>query len=166
MYVAVWSFPHSAIHTLAMPSRGFAEIAPGVEFNVIAREWRCKWSEANGRQSLKEAQQLIDGMKDELLDLVSGWSREQSSGRAMLNGKLHAGQQLLQRIVCEERKDLKLVVKMPIADFQEWQKTGFPPEDRFLEGLRAIDGITDVEVQTYTMMNVNLMGPTINVPKA
>eukprot|EP00409_Alexandrium_fundyense_P004404 CAMPEP_0185900966 /NCGR_PEP_ID=MMETSP0196C-20130402/383_1 /TAXON_ID=2932 /ORGANISM="Alexandrium fundyense, Strain CCMP1719" /LENGTH=33 /DNA_ID= /DNA_START= /DNA_END= /DNA_ORIENTATION= len=30
-----------------MPVNGKTEIAPGVEFNCIAREWRCKWSEDN-----------------------------------------------------------------------------------------------------------------------
>lgn len=35
-------------------------IAEGVEFDTIAREWRCKWSSENDKASLVAAQKAID----------------------------------------------------------------------------------------------------------
>lgn len=35
-------------------------IAEGVEFDTIAREWRCKWSNENDKASLVAAQKAID----------------------------------------------------------------------------------------------------------
>lgn len=35
-------------------------IAEGVEFDTIAREWRCKWSADNDKASLVAAQKAID----------------------------------------------------------------------------------------------------------
>lgn len=34
-------------------------IAKGVEFDTVAREWRCKWSEDNEKASLVEAQKAL-----------------------------------------------------------------------------------------------------------
>ena len=34
-------------------------IAEGVEFDTIAREWRCKWSPDNDKNSLVEAQKAL-----------------------------------------------------------------------------------------------------------
>lgn len=34
-------------------------IAEGVEFDTIAREWRCKWSPDNDKKSLAEAQKAL-----------------------------------------------------------------------------------------------------------
>lgn len=35
-------------------------IAEGVEFDTVAREWRCKWSPDNEKASLVEAQKALD----------------------------------------------------------------------------------------------------------
>jgi hypothetical protein len=32
----------------------------GVDFDTIAREWRCKWSEGNDKKSLAEAQKALN----------------------------------------------------------------------------------------------------------
>lgn len=37
-------------------------IAEGVEFDAIAREWRCKWSEDGDKKSLVEAQKALSGI--------------------------------------------------------------------------------------------------------
>ena len=34
-------------------------ITEGVEFDTIAREWRCKWSPDNDKKALAEAQKLL-----------------------------------------------------------------------------------------------------------
>jgi hypothetical protein len=36
-----------------------ATITDGVEFDTIAREWRCKWSGDNDKKSLAEAQKAL-----------------------------------------------------------------------------------------------------------
>jgi len=35
-------------------------IVEGVDFDTVAREWRCKWSEANDKKSLAEAQKALN----------------------------------------------------------------------------------------------------------
>lgn len=37
-------------------------IAEGVDFDTIAREWRCKWSHDNDDQSLVDAQKAISSL--------------------------------------------------------------------------------------------------------
>jgi hypothetical protein len=37
----------------------------GVEFDTIAREWRCKWTDENDKKSLQDAQiALVDVLTD------------------------------------------------------------------------------------------------------
>merc|ERR1712066_534475 len=91
-----------------MPTTGMTELAPGVEFNCIAREWRCKWVEDNGSESLRLAQTVLDNMKDEILAVVS-------------DGK-DTGTQLVQRVVCTECHDFKVIIKLPAGKFSTWQE--------------------------------------------
>jgi hypothetical protein len=35
-------------------------IVKGVEFDTLAREWRCKWSTENDKKSLEEAQVALN----------------------------------------------------------------------------------------------------------
>lgn len=37
-------------------------ITEGVEFDTIAREWRCKWSGDNDKKSLAEAQKALNSV--------------------------------------------------------------------------------------------------------
>merc|ERR1719420_40497 len=39
--------------------RNFPSIVTGVEFDTIAREWRCKWSGDNDKKSLEEVQKAL-----------------------------------------------------------------------------------------------------------
>jgi hypothetical protein len=41
-------------------SRTMGTITTGVEFDTIAREWRCKWSEDNDKASLAKAQEELN----------------------------------------------------------------------------------------------------------
>eukprot|EP00934_Nitzschia_sp_Nitz4_P004839 Nitzschia sp. Nitz4//scaffold25_size161228//17213//17449//NITZ4_002414-RA/size161228-protein2genome-gene-0.229-mRNA-1//-1//CDS//3329544538//4829//frame0 len=60
----------------------------GVDFDTIAREWRCKWDEADDRKSLAEAQKALD----EILPTL----------------KETPGCKSVQRIVCGGYKDFKV----------------------------------------------------------
>mmetsp|Transcript_136886 Transcript_136886/g.437940 ORF Transcript_136886/g.437940 Transcript_136886/m.437940 type:complete len:96 (-) Transcript_136886:112-399(-) len=82
-----------------------------------------------------------------------------------MNGQFDCNKQLVQRIVCLECHDFKVVVKLPLDQFTAWEKRGFDPEAKFLQALGEIEGISNIEIQTYTLEVVNLMGK-IKVPKA
>ena len=69
-------------------SRSMGTITDGVEFDTIAREWRCKWSKDNDMKSLQQAQQALD---DILADL-----------------KQMKGCQSVHRIVCGGELDFKV----------------------------------------------------------
>jgi len=107
-------------------------ITEGVEFDTVAREWRCKWSPDNEKKSLREAQKLLN---DILKDL-----------------KALAGVKDVQRVVCGGCMDFKVITSLSADKFGEWETAKFAPEEDFLAKLKAIDGITLVETQTYTLM--------------
>merc|ERR550532_3187799 len=109
-------------------------IVTGVEFNVIAREWRCKWSEDNDKKSLQELQALAasDEVKGALQTLP--------------------GVESVHRIVCGGCHDFKIITAIAADQFPGWEGTKFAPEESTLEKMKAIAGVTDVETQTYTWM--------------
>lgn len=61
-----------------------------------------------------------------------------------------------QRIVCGGCLDFKIIVSLPIDRFKAWESTGFAPEKSVLAELAAIEGINQIETQTYTLMPVQL----------
>mmetsp|Transcript_72250 Transcript_72250/g.223261 ORF Transcript_72250/g.223261 Transcript_72250/m.223261 type:complete len:161 (+) Transcript_72250:70-552(+) len=148
-----------------MPTKGKTEIAPGVEFNCIAREWRCKWSDDADMASLKACMKLVDELKIEILANTHEWIGRQASTHTVQNGNIDTSKKGVQRIICPECHDFKIITKLPMEEFGKWEKQGFGPEEKFLAGLNAIDGVSKVETQTYTLENVNLMGK-VKVPKA
>merc|ERR1712051_797203 len=87
------------------------------------------------------------------------------STHEVLNGKLDSSKQGVQRIICPECHDFKIITKLPAHKYDAWSNLSHFPEEKFLEGLRAIDGVSQVEAQTYTLETINLMGK-IRVPKA
>ena len=109
-------------------------IAEGVEFDTIAREWRCKWSADNDKKSLVEAQKA-------LMEVITDVNKVD-------------GVKKTDRVVCGGCLDFKVITSLPADKFGDWEKAGFAPEATFLEKLKAIDGITQVETQTYTIMPV------------
>ena len=111
-------------------------IVDGVEFDTIAREWRCKWSAENDKKSLLELQQVLNDSKDEL--------------------KAIGGLKSVQRVVCGGCLDFKVVIALDAETFGDWQESGFAPEESFLETIQKIDGVSVVETQTYTLMPVDL----------
>ena len=109
-----------------------ATITEGVSFDTIAREWRCKWSSEQDKQSLQEAQKLLDSVLAEL--------------------KQVDGCKGVQRVVCGGCLDFKVITSVTAAKFGAWEAKEFAPEVDFLEKLKQVDGITTVETQTYTLM--------------
>jgi hypothetical protein len=69
------------------------EIVNGVEFDTIAREWRCKWSPDNEKKSLEELQSLLNETKSDLKNID--------------------GLKNVQRIVCGGCMDFKVIVSLP-----------------------------------------------------
>jgi len=111
-------------------------ITEGVEFDTIAREWRCKWSADDDKKSLAELQKVLDETKADI--------------------KAIDGVKSVQRVVCGGCLDFKVVVALPEPKYGDWEKTGHAPEEAFLEKIKKIDGVSVVETQTYTLMPVEL----------
>ena len=56
------------------------------------------------------------------------------------------------RLVCGGCLDFKLMMTVPLADFGPWEENGHEPESKFLEKIKAIEGVSQVETQTITNM--------------
>ena len=108
------------------------EVAQGVEFDKVAREWRCKWSPDADKASLVKCQKLLDATMAEL--------------------KQNPGIITVQRVVCGGCHDFKIITQLDAQSFGTWEGRKFSPENKFLEALRDIEGVSSVETQTYTLM--------------
>jgi hypothetical protein len=120
------------LSSLLLSIRTMTKITEGVEFDTIAREWRCKWSAADDKKSLQEAQKLLESVLPDLKKLE--------------------GYHACQRVVCGGCLDFKVITSISSDKFGDWSDAEFAPETDFLEKLKAIEGITQVETQTYTLM--------------
>ena len=107
-------------------------ITDGVEFDTIAREWRCKWSSDDDKKSLAEAQKALNEVLAEV--------------------KAVKGVLKVDRVVCGGCLDFKIITSLPADDFGDWEGKKFAPEETFLKKLESIDGISAIETQTYTIM--------------
>jgi replication factor A1 len=114
-------------------------IAKGVEFDTIAREWRCKWSEDGEKKSLEEVQKTLDGVMDKV-GAVGGIKN-------------------VQRVVCGTCKDFKVMIAVNAEKFPDWEAKGFEPETEFLDAIKKIAGVSAVETQTMTLMPVKFTKP-------
>jgi len=50
--------------------------------------------------------------------------------------------------------DVQVITSLNVEKFGEWEKDEFAPEADFLKELKAIDGISTVETQTFTLMEM------------
>ncbi|KAG1662124.1 hypothetical protein FOA52_012986 [Chlamydomonas sp. UWO 241] len=116
-------------------TRAMNTIAPGVEFDTVAREWRMKWSADNDKASLAEVQKHLTHVQGAL-------------------GKV-PGVKSVQRVVCGGCLDYKVVIALDAAKFGDWEAAKFAPEEKFLNAVKSIPGVTNVETQTYTLMAVD-----------
>lgn len=91
-----------------------------------------KWSADGDKASLAAAQKLLTDTLPTIksIDGVKG----------------------VQRIVCGGCLDFKVITSLDAAKWGDFESGGHGPEVKFLEKLKAIDGITEVETQTYTIM--------------
>jgi len=60
----------------------------------------------------------------------------------------------VQRIVCGGCLDFKIITTLPAGEFGKWEEGGFGPEKEILEGMRGIEGVSNVETQTFTIEKV------------
>merc|ERR1712107_770275 len=126
---AVLRVPSAAFRNAGV-HRGFPTIVSGVDFETIAREWRCKWCADNDKTSLAELQKLLD------------------ANLATLKGLDGAK---VQRIVCGGCLDFKVITALPAAKYTAWSEKGHAPEAEFLKAMEGIKGVSAVETQTYTI---------------
>jgi hypothetical protein len=106
-----------------------------MSFDRVCREWRCKFT---GDKSDSESLEAIAKVVDEYLPKIKA-----ASSGATVN-----------RLVCGSCLDFKLMTTLPLDDFGPWEANGFAPEAEFLAKITAIKGVSQVETQTIT--NVEL----------
>jgi len=75
----------------------------GVDFDTIAREWRCKWSAEGDKKSLAEAQKVLN----EMLPTI----------------KSIDGVKSVHRIVCGGNLDFKVSVGVAVSLWRIWMRT-------------------------------------------
>mmetsp|Transcript_14946 Transcript_14946/g.23797 ORF Transcript_14946/g.23797 Transcript_14946/m.23797 type:complete len:151 (+) Transcript_14946:88-540(+) len=122
----------SSTRHLSLRGGAMTEIAKGVSFDTVAREWRMKWSGDEDKQSLVAAQEALNDVLSEV--------------------KAVPGVKSVQRVVCGGCLDFKVITSLEGDKFGEWESSGFKPEEEFIEKVKAIPGISFVETQTYTLM--------------
>ena len=142
--------PNNRERALLMPT-----IVEGVDFDTVAREWRCKWSADNDKASLAAAQALLVKTKPDIAAVK--------------------GVKEVKRIVCGGCLDFKVIIALDAAVYGDWEaqvnevssvtpitahqmlnsplpvRQEFAPEKAFLEALGSIPGISNVETQTFTI---------------
>ena len=99
---------------------------------LLEKSINIKWSADGDKASLTAAQKLLTDTLPTIksIDGVKG----------------------VQRIVCGGCLDFKVITSLDAAKWGDFESGGHGPEPEFLEKLKAIDGITEVETQTYTIM--------------
>ena len=105
--------------------------APGIDYTIVAREWRCKWSRDNDKKSGELAQKAWEAVRDET---------------KALDGVVR-----VQRMVCCTCMDYKIIVSMDAEKYEAWKARDHAPEGAFLEALRGIEGVTGAEAQLYSI---------------
>ena len=106
-----------------------------MSFDRVCREWRCKYT---GDKTDSESLEAIAKVVDEYLPQIKA-----ASSDAKVN-----------RLVCGSCLDFKLMTTVPLDDFGPWEEKGFAPEAEFLEKIKAIEGVSQVETQTITNMEI------------
>jgi len=106
-----------------------------MSFNRVCREWRCKYTgDKTDSESLAAVATIVDDMLPTLKGLSPGVT--------------------INRLVCGSCLDFKLMITMPLDDYGPWSEKDHAPESDFLSKIKAIDGISVVESQTITNMEL------------
>jgi hypothetical protein len=107
-------------------------IAEGVEYDTMAREWIATYSLEGDKSSLVACQLALESVVEDIHE-VDGFKS-------------------VQRLVCEDDKEFRVITNVDATKFQEWKNDDFFPEDVFFEMLSVIDGVQDVKARTSTMV--------------
>merc|ERR1712008_623093 len=106
-----------------------------MSFDHVCREWRCKYT---GDKSDSASLEAIAKVVDEYLPQIKA-----VSATAKVN-----------RLVCGSCLDFKLMTTVPLDDFGPWEGKEFAPEKEFLAKITAIEGVSQVETQTITNVEI------------
>eukprot|EP00527_Entomoneis_sp_CCMP2396_P009679 CAMPEP_0198137192 /NCGR_PEP_ID=MMETSP1443-20131203/726_1 /TAXON_ID=186043 /ORGANISM="Entomoneis sp., Strain CCMP2396" /LENGTH=148 /DNA_ID=CAMNT_0043798545 /DNA_START=176 /DNA_END=622 /DNA_ORIENTATION=- len=106
-----------------------------MSFNRVCREWRCKY---DGDKVTSASLEAIAKIVDEKLPEIKKVSSDIT----------------VNRLVCGGCLDFKLMMTVPLEDFGPWEEAEFAPEKDFLEAIKAIEGVSLVETQTITNMEI------------
>ena len=106
-----------------------------MSFDRVCREWRCKYT---GDKATSESLESIAKVVDEYLPEIKGVSSDIK----------------VNRLVCGSCLDFKLMMTVPLEDFGPWEEKGFAPEADFLAKLKDIEGVSQIETQTITNMEI------------
>ena len=137
-----------------------------MSFDRVCREWRCKYT---GDKATSESLEAISKLVDEYLPQIKASSSDATVNRLVcgscLDFKLMTTVSVnfvynvvfyLCVLFCRKISSLIFLplhyAQVPLDDFGPWEEKGFAPEGEFLEKLKAIDGVSQVETQTITNM--------------
>ena len=107
----------------------------GIAFTNVAREWRCKYTPGpsggpGDSTSLTECQSLLNEYLPKLKELPGA---------------------KVTRQVCGGCLDFKVSIVQPLEEHGAWAEANYEPlESEFLEKLKAIEGVSQVETQEIT----------------
>ena len=127
--VPIISSLHSRRSCLSATSNSIAE---GVEYDAMTREWIATYSLEGDKSSLVACQLALESVVEDIYE-VDGFKS-------------------VQRLVCEDDKEFRVITNVDATKFQEWENDDFFPEDVFFEMLSVIDGVQDVKARTSTMV--------------
>mmetsp|Transcript_46380 Transcript_46380/g.46841 ORF Transcript_46380/g.46841 Transcript_46380/m.46841 type:complete len:147 (-) Transcript_46380:291-731(-) len=106
-----------------------------MSFDRVCREWRCKYTgDKTDSASLEAAAKALEEVLPALKAVSPGVK--------------------VNRLVCGGCLDFKIMTTVPLDDFGPWEEKGFAPEEDFLAKLKAIDGLSQIETQTITNMEI------------
>ena len=103
--------------------------APGIEYDTVAREWRC-----------------TVGSRDELGVAQHVWQRYAENVRAI------PGVVRVQRLCCGACCEFRIVVSMRASAYDAWKATGHQPEPELLQAFRS-RGFAEAHAQLLSIMD-------------
>lgn len=131
----------------SQPSDTTLTLVPGVEATVLGREWRCKFAKGGS------ADGFIAGLNSKAAEEAQKVLEKHLPALKAIDGAS------VGRIVCGECTDFKVIISAPVDKFKAWESNKHAPEDEFKKDLAAIEGISTVEDQTYTHMELFTADP-------
>ncbi len=85
--------------------------------------------------------------------MLSSFSRYISSHYWVTHQSTHISN-LFCLYICKQCLDFKIITSLVSESFESWEQDAFKPEADFITRVSAIEGVSAVETQTYTIMPV------------